>query len=151
MKNKTILIFLLFFGISNCGYNPIYSSKNSNFNITKIELVSKNKITTMIKNNIKNYSNSDSSNKFHLKFNSKKNESVSSKDSKGNPKILTMNILVEVEIIENNLLKSKKNFSETFSYSNNDNKFDLAQYKTNIEKILTNKIIENIITYLFTF
>ena len=72
MKNKTILIFLLFFGISNCGYNPIYSSKNSNFNITKIELVSKNKITTMIKNNIKNYSNSDSSNKFHLKFNSKK-------------------------------------------------------------------------------
>ena len=76
---------------------------------------------------------------------------MSSKDSKGNPKILTMNILVEVEIIENNLLKSKKNFSETFSYSNNDNKFDLAQYKTNIEKNLTNKIIENIITYLFTF
>ena len=76
---------------------------------------------------------------------------MSSKDSKGNPKILTMNILVEVEIIENNLLKNKKNFSETFSYSNNDNKFDLAQYKTNIEKNLTNKIIENIITYLFTF
>ena len=37
---------------------------------------------------------------------------------------------------------------DSFTYNNNSNKFELAQYQKNIEKNLTNKIAEEIIVFL---
>ena len=150
MKNKSILLILLFFILANCGFEPIYSSKKSNFNIGEIKITSKNKFNSIIKNNLKNISNNESQNKFDLIINSEKKRIVSSKDAKGNPQLLTMIISVEVQIIKDNVIKNKKNFSQDFSYSNNSNKFSLAQYEKDIEKNLINKIIENINTYLLS-
>ena len=150
MKNKSILLILLFFILANCGFEPIYSSKKSNFNIGEIKITSKNKFNSIIKNNLKNISNNESQNKFDLIINSEKKRIISSKDAKGNPQLLTMIISVEVQIIKDSVIKNKKNFSQDFSYSNNSNKFSLAQYEKDIEKNLINKIIENINTYLLS-
>jgi len=150
MKNKSILLILLFFILANCGFEPIYSSKKSNFNIGEIKIISKDKFNSIIKNNLKNISNNESQNKFDLIINSEKKRIISSKDTKGNPQLLTMIISVEVQIIKDNVIKNKKNFSQDFSYSNNSNKFGLAQYEKDIEKNLINKIIENINTYLLS-
>jgi outer membrane lipopolysaccharide assembly protein LptE/RlpB len=150
MKNKSILLILLFFILANCGFEPIYSSKKSNFNIGEIKITSKNKFNSIIKNNLKNISNNESQNKFDLIINSEKKRIISSKDAKGNPQLLTMIISVEVQIIKDNLIKNKKIFSQDFSYSNTSNKFALAQYEKDIEKNLINKIIENINTYLLS-
>ena len=150
MKNKSILLILLFFILANCGFEPIYSSKKSNFNIGEIKITSKNKFNSIIKNNLKNISNNESQNKFDLIINSEKKRIISSKDTKGNPQLLTMIISVEVQIIKDNVIKNKKNFSQDFSYSNNSNKFSLAQYEKDIEKNLINKIIENLNTYLLS-
>ena len=150
MKNKSILLILLFFILANCGFEPIYSSKKSNFNIGEIKITSKNKFNSIIKNNLKNISNNESQNKFDLIINSEKKRIVSSKDAKGNPQLLTMIISVEVQIIKDSVIKNKKNFSQDFSYSNNSNKFSLGQYEKDIEKNLINKIIENINTYLLS-
>ena len=150
MKNKSILLILLFFILANCGFEPIYSSKKSNFNIGEIKITNKNKFNSIIKNNLKNISNNESQNKFDLIINSEKKKIISTKDAKGNPQLLTMIISVEVQIIKDNVIKNKKNFSQDFSYSNNSNKFGLAQYEKDIEKNLINKIIENIKTYLLS-
>ena len=150
MKNKSILLILLFFILANCGFEPIYSSKKSNFNIGEIKITNKNKFNSIIKNNLKNISNNESQNKFDLIINSEKKRIISSKDAKGNPQLLTMIISIEVQIIKDNVIKNKKNFSQNFSYSNNSNKFSLAQYEKDIEKNLINKIIENINTYLLS-
>ena len=150
MKNKSILLILLFFILANCGFEPIYSSKKSNFNIGEIKITNKNKFNSIIKNNLKNISNNESQNKFDLIINYEKKRIISSKDAKGNPQLLTMIISVEVQIIKDNVIKNKKNFSQNFSYSNNSNKFSLAQYEKDIEKNLINKIIENINTYLLS-
>ena len=150
MKNKSILLILLFFMLANCGFEPIYSSKKSNFNIGEIKITNKNKFNSIIKYNLKNISNNESQNKFDLIINSEKKRIISSKDTKGNPQLLTMIISVEVQIIKDNVIKNKKSFSENFSYSNNSNKFSLAQYEKDIEKNLINKIIENINTYLLS-
>ena len=53
-----------------------------------------------------------------------------------------------VNVIENNIPKSEKNFNKTVSYNNNSNKFELKQYEDKIASNLTNKIIEEIIIYL---
>ena len=150
MKNKSILLILLFFILANCGFEPIYSSKKSNFNIGEIKITNKNKFNSIIKYNLKNISNNESQNKFDLIVNSEKKKIISTKDAKGNPQLLTMIISVEVQIIKDNVIKNKKNFSQNFSYSNNSNKFSLAQYEKDIEKNLINKIIENINTYLLS-
>jgi len=150
MKNKSILLILLFFILANCGFEPIYSSKKSNFNIGEIKIISKDKFNSIIKNNLKNISNNESQNKFDLIINSEKKRIISSKDTKGNPQLLTMIISVEVQIIKDNVIKNKKNFSQDFSYSNNSNKFGLAQYEKDIEKNLINKIIENLNAYLLS-
>ena len=150
MKNKSILLILLFFISANCGFEPIYSSKKSNFNIGEIKITNKNKFNSILKNNLKNISNSESQNKFDLIINSEKKRIISSKDAKGNPQLLTMIISVEVQIIKDNVIKNQKNFTQNFSYSNNSNKFSLAQYEKDIEKNLINKIIENINTNLLS-
>ena len=150
MKNKSILLILLFFILANCGFEPIYSSKKSNFNIGEIKITNKNKFNSIIKNNLKNISNNESQNKFDLIINSEKKRIISSKDVKGNAQLLTMIISVEVQIIKHNVIKNSKNFSQNFSYLNNSNKFSLAQYEKDIEKNLINKIVENINTYLLS-
>ena len=150
MKNKSILLILLFFILANCGFEPIYSSKKSNFNIGEIKITNKNKFNSILKNNLKNISNSESQNKFDLIINSEKKRIISSKDTKGNPQLLTMIISVEVQIIKDNVIKNTKNFSQDFSYSNDSNKFSLGQYEKDIEKNLMNEIIENINSYLLS-
>ena len=150
MKNKSILLILLFFILANCGFEPIYSSKKSNFNIGEIKITNKNRFNTIIENNLRNISNSESQNIFDLIINSERKKIVSSKDAKGNPQLLTMIISVEIQIIKNNVIKNTKNFSENFSYSNDSNKFSLGQYEKDIEKNLVNEIIENINSYLLS-
>ena len=150
MKNKSILLILLFFILANCGFEPIYSSKKSNFNIGEIKIVEKNEFNSIIKYNLKNISNNESQNKFDLIINFEKKKIISTKDEKGNPELLTIIISVELQIIKDNVIKNKKSFSQDFSYSNNSNKFSLAQYEKDIEKNLINKMIENIKSYLLS-
>ena len=47
MKKKTILLILIFFVVSSCGFKPIYSSKKTNFDLVKIETLEKNKINSV--------------------------------------------------------------------------------------------------------
>ncbi len=42
----------------------------------------------------------------------------------------------------------KKQFSEDFTYNNNQNKFELSQYQKNIEMNLINEITEKIFIFL---
>ena len=151
MKKNSILISLLFLFVISCGYNPIYLSKKNDFDIERIEVIKASRLNTFIKNNLNNISNKDSKKKITLLINSENVKSVGSKDAKGNSQLLVMSLSVDVEIYENDKKKSEKKFLESFSYSNNSNKFNLSKYEKNIEKNLVNKIIKNIGTYLVSF
>ena len=37
MRNKTFIFIIFFLILSNCGYQPIYSTKNLDFTIGKVE------------------------------------------------------------------------------------------------------------------
>jgi hypothetical protein len=150
MKNKSIILSLLFIVLINCGYQPIYVAKKNNFKIESIEIIKKDRLNSLIKNELKNISNKESINKIDLIIDSSKEIIISSKDTKGNAEILTMTVLVNLKIIEEKKIKAEKVFTKKFSYSNNSNKFSLNQYQKDIEKNLRDKIIENIVTYLLT-
>jgi hypothetical protein len=151
MKKKIIYIFLIFFILNNCGYKPLNSSKNLDVSITKINSSGEKKINKVIKNNLKGYLNLKNKSKIiNLNINSQKKIVTISKDSKGNPLNLKMEIKVEIEYFMNDVLISKKEYKENFQYSNSDNKFDLNNYQRTIEKNLINKIIQSIILNLIS-
>lgn len=148
MKKNLITIVLLLFAVASCGYKPIFLNEKNDLNIEKIEIVKESRLNKLIKSNLENISNKDSENKISLLINSQKTKSVISKDAKGNVQLLTMSLSVDVKIYKNDKVKSEKKFFESFSYSNDSNKFNLSKYEKNIEKNLRNNIIKNIRIYL---
>ena len=150
MKKNIIILILSTFIITSCGYKSIYSSKNLNFNIIEFEVTDKTKISRKIKSNLDSYKKNNSKNFYYIKINSKKEINIISKDSKGDPSNFVMNIISEITILNDEKIVKNKVFSESFNYKNSSNKFDLKQYEKNIEENLTDKIIENIISYFYT-
>lgn len=149
---KIIILFqiLLIMTTASCGnYESIYSSKKNNFNIISIEIDKISEINSKIKNSLKTFSNADSKKNFSIKISTKKTISVTSKNSKGDPKTYSMRIDLNLEVDENNK-KMNNIFTESFGYNNKSNKFDLKKYERNIQNNLTDKIIENITLYLST-
>ena len=55
MIKKITLIFLIFLLFSQCGYQPIYSTKNINFNINKLETGGELKIGKIIAKKLANF------------------------------------------------------------------------------------------------
>ena len=148
---KKITIIISFLLLLSCGYKPIFSSDKANFSITEIKLFGKINIGSKIKKNLNIYKNAENKSIFYsLKINTDQKKNEISKDAKGDPKILGMQITVALTILENNKIKNKKNFKESFTYNNSTNKFDLKRYEENIEDNLIKKIITKITLYLYS-
>ena len=149
---KKIILFLGFLLLISCGYQPIFSSKNSNFLIEEMIYDKNDKISLKINNglnyltSIKNYREV-----IKLKLKSEKKIDVSSKDSKGDPLIYKMTISSNIEIYSNDQLINEKNISKQFSYKNISKKFDLKQYEKIIEGNLIEQIKKDIIFILYNW
>ena len=147
---KLIIIAIALFTLNNCGYNPIYSSKNNNFYIEEISQENKSKLNSKIINSIKKNSNQNSKNTLVLMISSNKKIDITTRDQKGDPSKFQMTILLNINILKKNKYKMNKtkSFSAKFNYNNNANKFSLKQYEEEIENILINKVVEKSIIYL---
>lgn len=151
INSKKITIIISFLLLLSCGYKPIFSSSKASFSITEIKLFGKKNIGSKIKKNLNIYKNAENKSIFYsLKINSDQKKSVVSKDEKGDPKIFEIQVLIDLTILENNKIKNKKNFKESFTYNNSTDKFSLKQYEKNIEENLIEKIVEKIIIYLYS-
>ena len=151
--NKTLTI-LTFFLLLSCGFEPIYSQKkldsNYNFTIASIGFSGNNNINQYLKNNLVNYiNNKDKEIKYDLIINSSIIKTITSKNKKGNPEIFYTKIQINVDIIENNQIKNKTIFEESFEYKNKESKFELNKYEKNIHKNLTNKLSKDLVEYLY--
>ena len=147
---KLIFIVIALFILSNCGYTPIYSSKENNFYIKEISQKDRSKLNTKIVNNIEKFSNQNSENIIQLEISSNKKIDIISKDKKGDPSRFQMIIFLNINILNKNNyeINKTKSFSASFDYNNDSNKFSLKQYEQEIEGILINKIVEESIIYL---
>ena len=149
MKKLIIIVITLFF-LNNCGYSPIYSSKNSNFYIKEISIKNKNNLSSKIKDDIKRFSNQNNEKIINLEISSDKKINIKLKDKKGDPSMFNMIITLTIKVLNKNNYEINKivSFTENFEYNNNSNKFSLKQYEKEIEANLINKIVEKSILYL---
>ena len=137
--------------LNGCGFKPIYSSKNSNFEIVEIINKKKNKNSFAIEEMIASHSNQDAVKKIKLELNYEQTFTTILKDNKGDPskKKLSIAVSLVVKNEQDNVLISK-NFSEEFSYDVQSNKFNMAQYEDSVTGNLNNKISNDIIFLLGT-
>jgi hypothetical protein len=147
MKKKIIALFA-FLLLCSCGYSPIYSGKNFNFNILKVSKKENNKISSRIKRDLLNLSNDASENLLTLTFDSQKKITVISKDTKGNPSRYEMTIIIDLQVEYGDGKKDNRSFSANFNYKADSNKFSLSLYEKEIEELLINKIIEDCTIFL---
>ena len=150
MKNIILLIILI--SLSSCsGYKPILTSKDINFNILDIKVNENDRISNNIKKKLKIYSDQEQKeNTISLEINSVKQVYAIAKDSKGDDSVYEMKVITNIEIINLDTDNKKVKFEEKFSFNNQSNKFELEQYKKDIQNDLINKIVEKLILNLRT-
>ena len=142
---KITLTLILFLMLTSCGYKALYSNKNLDLNIIKIEKIKKNKLNLTIEKRLNNFSNKQALNKISLKIDAEKEIKVVSKNMQGNPSRYQMIIKLNIDIIDDQNKKINKNITQDFSYNTNSNRFTLSQYEIEIEEVLINKIIDELI------
>ena len=149
---KITLTLIVFIICTSCGYKAMYSNKNFNFNITKIEKFKEDKLNLVFERMINNFSNDQAINLISLETNAEKQIVVVSKDAQGDPSRYQMIVKLELVIIDDQKNKKiKKNIVQRFSYNTNSNRSKLNQYEKEIEEILINKIIDETIKHISRF
>ena len=142
-NSKSIELF------SDYYFTPIYSNKNSNFNVEKVTSNLNNSLTNYIENSLFSFSNTNASRSLNIEINLEEEIIVILKDSKGDP--LKNKLITKIKLVVNddqNNLISTKNFNEDFDYSVQDNKFNMKQYEQNIRQNLIEDISGQILSYL---
>ncbi len=146
MRNKPFIFLIFFLILSSCGYQPIYSTKNLNFTIGKVEKEN-NSLNNKFAKSINALTNRESDKKINIKIESDKNIRVKSKDSKGNTLVLELEINLKfINLASDNQVQ--QSLSRKITYNNSDDKFKLKEYENELEDILITKIIEDLINYL---
>ena len=151
MIKKFVLLGLLLLFLSNCGYTPIYSRTNQDFQINSIQALGEKKVNKLLYNKFKVYIDNPSAKKsFDLNVNSTSAKTIIAKDKKGNPTQFSIKVSVSLQVTDDVNNKINRTFSENSTYNNNDNKFDLKKYENNLIKNMTEKIFSEIILFIRT-
>ena len=146
---KKIFLILIILFLNGCGYTPLYSSKDSNYKVISLNKNVNNSLTNYVQNSIKVISNDNAEKSLNISFEYNENISVILKNSKGDPAKNRLNVVIDLSLfdINNNLITSKQ-FSESFEYKIDDNKFNLKQYEKNIKFNLIEDITQQILVFL---
>jgi hypothetical protein len=147
MFQKQIILLLLLL-LSSCGYEAIYSKKNSanyDFTVSDLSFVGDRTVNLKIKEKLKNYAQDKKEKDFILKISSTSEKVILSKNTAGDATFFKNSISINVEVLMNNKFKSNFVILESFNYNNISNKFDLKQLekdiKNNLAEVASDKLI----------
>ena len=145
-QKKIILLLLLL--LSSCGYEAIYSKKNSSnyvFSVSDLSFVGDKTVNLKIKERLNNYAQGKKDKDFILRISSTSEKITLAKDTAGDATSFKNSISISVEVLMNNKFKSNFTILESFNYNNISNKFNLKKYekeiKNNLAETATDKLI----------
>ena len=147
IKLKKIIIFIIIstFLLYSCGFQSVYSVKNTNFRFSEIKTNDQN-VSINLRNNLSNYYSTDEDKvDYKINLNLSKNRTVKSKNKKGEALVYSIIINGDILIYRNEDLLSTIIVNEFFDYQNTSNKFDLSEYEKNIERNLILNVANDLI------
>jgi len=147
MFRKQIILLLLLL-LSSCGYEAIYSKKNSvnyNFSVSELNFIGDRTVNLKIKEKLNNYAQTKKDKDFILRISSTSEKITLSKNTAGNATSFKNSVSINIEVLMNNKFKSNFVILESFNYNNISNKFNLKKYeeeiKNNLAEIASDKLI----------
>ena len=147
MFQKQIILLLLLL-LSSCGYEAIYSKKNSvnySFSVSELNFVGDRTVNLKIKEKLNNYAQAKKDKDFILRISSTSEKITLAKNTAGDATSFKNSVSINVEVLMNNKFKSNFIILESFNYNNISNKFDLKKYeeeiKNNLAETASDKLI----------
>ena len=147
---KNIKYFLIFLFLLGCGYTPVYQiKKDSNIQINTINFSGDKVIGREIIRGLENFRENNAKNIFDLDINILKQESIVTKDKKGNATSYKLVLTVEAYFTDKiNIKNYEKKFTKETTFNSKNNKFELDQLKINLEKNMITQILQDINIFL---
>jgi len=142
------IIFLLFLLLSSCGYEAIYSKKNSSnyiFSISDLSFVGDKTINLAIKEKLSVFTQNKKDKDLVIKISSTSKKIVLSKNTAGDATSFKNAISINVDILMNDKFKNNFVILENFNYNNISNKFNLKRYEEEIKKNLAETASDKLI------
>ena len=147
MFRKQIILLLLLL-LSSCGYEAIYSKKNSvnyNFSVSELNFVGDRTVNLKIKEKLNNYAQAKKDKDFILRISSTSEKITLAKNTAGDATSFKNSVSVNVEVLMNNKFKSNFIILESFNYNNISNKFNLKKYEEEIKNNLAETAADKLI------
>ena len=145
---KKIFLLLFFLFLTSCGYDAIYSKKNSmnyNFSISELNFIGDREVNLRIKQRLNNYTLNQSNKDFKVKIYSTSTKVISAKNTSGDATSFRNTVTTSVEVSMDGKFKNSFIIDESFSYNIINNRFSLKKYereiKNNLAQTVTDKII----------
>ena len=147
MLQKQIILLLLLL-LSSCGYEAIYSKKNSvnySFSVSELNFVGDRTVNLKIKEKLNNYAQTKKNKDFILRISSTSEKITLAKNAVGDATSFKNSVSINVEVLMNNKFKSNFIILESFNYNSISNKFNLKKYeeeiKNNLAETASDKLI----------
>ena len=147
MLQKQIILLLLLL-LSSCGYEAIYSKKNSinySFSVSELNFVGDRTVNLKIKEKLNNYAQAKKEKDFILRISSSSEKITLAKSAAGDATSFKNSVSINVEVLMNNKFKSNFIILESFNYNNIANKFNLKKYEEEIKNNLAETAADKLI------
>ena len=134
--------------VTSCGYSPMFTQKNYNFEIGEVIFSGEKEINKIIENRLNTIQKNKSVNKkkYNLNIFSEKKRNVISKDSKGDPLKYEMIIAIEYNISNNKEMLLEREIKKGNIYNNDNDLFELEQSEKIIIENISGNLSDNIIS-----
>ena len=134
--------------VTSCGYSPMFTQKNYNFEIGEVIFNGEKEINKIIENRLNTIQKNKSVNKkkYNLNIFSEKKRNVLSKDSKGDPLKYEMIIAIEYNISNNKEMLLEREIKKGNIYNNDNDLFELEQSEKIIMENISGNLSDNIIS-----
>ena len=147
LSKKIIFFFFIIklFLLNSCGFESIYSVKNTNFRFSEVKTNNQG-ISSILEKKLTNYiSNDTNKTSYNIEIKLFQNKVIKSRNKKGEALVYSIVIKGEILIFKNIDLVYTLGVNKFFDYQNTDNKFDLSEYEESIQNNLVSNIQNDLI------
>ena len=146
---KIIIILLSTLYLTSCGFTPIYSKKNLDFQINNIQFEGDREIKAILLSNLSAYKTKKKDKyNYDLNIKSEKKIEIASKNTKGETTVYKISINSTVEVFVDNKLLATKHYNNSSIYSSEKKIIKMKEVESRNLSNLSSKLASEIILTL---
>ena len=146
---KIIIVLLSTLYLTSCGFTPIYSKKNLDFQINNIQFEGDREIKAILLSNLSAYKTKEKDKyNYDLNIKSEKKVEIASKNTKGEATVYKININSTVEVFLDDKLLLTKHYNNSSIYSSEKKIIKMKEIESRNLSNLSSKLASEIILTL---